>query len=126
VTRRLDADLSIVRADMATHDGMGSSWDWEADLRFAQAIGDDGAATWADQLARSQMPLPLRLDLYTAHCGHITRRRRRAMGELVRRGWATASWIGLGEGSRAAFGVGRSRVYELTPVGSAADERESA
>lgn len=107
------SDLDIIIKDLETHDNQGA-WDWEADLRFARAIGDTEAVADCQALLRSNAPFALQI---AAHHGliakTITARRIRALRALVRQGRARAFWLGTGRGGASLFGVNRVRHYQL-------------
>jgi hypothetical protein len=118
-------DVDVVRADLAAHDGMAGSWDWAADHRFAVAVGDTEAAAFLERLLDRNAGgvAPRLMDAHDAYVGHITRRRVRALGALVRAGEAEAWWSGLGVGGRSFYGIGRVRTYQLT---ASAPKRQTA
>jgi hypothetical protein len=110
------SDIDIIVTDMRKH-GPQASWDWEADLRFAQAISDDEAVKDCQELLRSANRgsiWPLLIIAHQELVGkRITRRRVRALRRLVQERRAKAFWLGTGPQGRADFGVGRVRHYKL-------------
>lgn len=110
---RTMTDIEIVTADMQKHGDHGA-WDWEADLRFAQAIGDDEAVRDCANLLRSNAPYALQIMAHRVVIApRITWRRVRALRQLVRGGKARSFWLGTGPRGRTEFGVNRVRHYRL-------------
>lgn len=105
-------DTDILYHDLEQHGSQGS-WDWEADLRFAQAIGDKEAVDDLKKCLRSSAVFALLISAQRGLVGHITRRRVRALQQLVRDGKAKAYWLGTGAYGKTEFGTNRVRHYEL-------------
>lgn len=107
-------DTEIVYQDMRKHGSQGA-WDWEADLRFARAIGASADLIQDCQsLLKSQAPFPLLIAFHRQIIRQpITLRRGRALRKLVRSGKAKSYWLGTGPYGRVEFGVNRVRHYEL-------------
>lgn len=100
-------------ADLAEHRAQ-SSWDWEADARWATMTGDDAMRSCIDVLLSSSTIGMIKLNYHDSYVRRtITLPRLRALRRLVREGYAVARWTGTGEGSRALYGLSRVRVYEL-------------
>ena len=88
-----------------------SSWDFEADLRFAKAIDDEEAVGLIRSMLKSSFaPAILGVFHHTIR-PRITRRRLAATRKLVERGLVTARWSGTGYGGKTEFGVNRARTY---------------
>lgn len=100
-------------ADLREH-RCQSSWDWEADKRWAEMKGDAAMQECIDVLINSTGIDVLRANYHDAYVRRqVTEPRLRALRRLVREGHAVAYWQGAGEGARNNFGVGRFRVYAL-------------
>lgn len=107
-------DVEIVYQDMQQHGGQ-AAWDWQADLRFAWAVGAKADVIQDIQTAlNSTAPFALRIMAYRQLIHKtITQRRVRALRELVKQGNARASWCGTGPQGVTDFGVNRVRHYDL-------------
>lgn len=105
-------DSEIVYQDLQQH-GDQASWDWQADLRFAWAIGASAELIQDIQkLLNSTAPYALRIMAHRELIYRpITARRVRALRKLVKLGRARASWCGTGPQGVIDFGVGRTRRY---------------
>lgn len=99
-------------ADMEKHGGQ-SSWDWEADRRFAEFIGDTEAADMLNRAIKSEAVDCFRFAAART-ARHVTRKRLRVLNDLRKRGLVDSGWIGTQEGGRNTFGVGRIRAYYPT------------
>lgn len=87
-----------------------SSWDWPADERFAEHVGDgDNLIT---ESMESGAPSAFRIAAAKTW-ERITQRRLRALRALVKRGLVVAFWSGTGPGGFTDFGVRRVRTYDL-------------
>jgi len=104
-------DVEIVRLDLAKH-GAQDSWDWQADLRFAEAVGDEEAVKDCKDLLKSHAPFPTLIMFHRLALGRIQQRRVRALRLLVRAKEVRAWWLGTGPYGRTEFGVNRVRHYE--------------
>ena len=107
------AEMSILDSlvnDLKQHGGQ-SSWDWEADARFAEIIGDFESAKilWGVVHSSTMVFRQLTIVQKTG----ITKKRLRALRRLVKLGLVESSWESLGAGGRNIFGVGRLRGYNL-------------
>ena len=88
-----------------------SSWDFEADLRFAKAIGDKEAVELIKPMLNGGfLPAILAIFRHTIR-PRITNRRLRAMRKLVKQGLVKIGWLGTGYGGKTEFGVNRVRSY---------------
>jgi hypothetical protein len=92
---------------------MQSSWDWTADKRFAEFLGDVAMCEALRVLIESSAVSTIRASYHDAYIRPLTERRLRALRSLVREGLVMAYWQGAGAGWRSEFGVGRFRVYVL-------------
>jgi hypothetical protein len=92
--------------------GEQSSWDWDADLRFAIMINDEKSITIIQEALKSYSTSQVRCQA-VAETG-ITKKRLRVLNGLIRLGLVKASWVGTGEGGRNLYGVSRVRSYELS------------
>lgn len=105
-------DTQLVLKDMQNKGPQGS-WDWEADHRFAKAVGDLTAVSDLERIMACELDA-------AAFIGHkrlvrkrITERRLRALRKLVAQGTVYADWRGTGPGGKNRFGVNRCRAYFL-------------
>jgi hypothetical protein len=112
--QKIDAEkaLAHLREQLTTNDQR--SWDWNADLAFATAVGDDQAVKDLEQLLKSYAPFSRQIAFHEACLGHIKKARLKYLRQLVNLGEAQASWEGLGAGSKNEFGAGRVRVFSKT------------
>lgn len=103
-------------ADIKKH-GAQSSWDWDADVRFARFLDDTVSADAIQRACDSHSVLSARYS-YWVHFGgrRICRNRMRRLRELVSAGFLSAGWVGLGAGGFSEFGIRRVRAYSLTAV----------
>ncbi len=104
---------SFLLKDIEKHGGSQSSWDWEADARFAKRFVAD-AVEDVMALLKSESPFPIQIS------GHrvliyrkVTVKRLRGLRGLVKKGLVASHWYGLGAGGVNTFGVGRTRGYIL-------------
>lgn len=88
-----------------------TSWDWEADMRLARAMGDTETAETLRQVMGSAATLVTRDAAHAACAGRIRARRMRALAELTRQGLLQASWVGTGPGGGNELGVTRIRCW---------------
>lgn len=89
-----------------------SSWDWEADYRFAIAAGDTKSAEIIKEAIDSSAPTALRFVLVRST--GITKKRLRVMNGLIKMKLVTAYWLGTGDGGRSEFGISRVKIYTLS------------
>ena len=94
--------------------GITTSWDWQMDLKFSREVGDNEAVEDLEALLKSGSPHP-RLIIFWDRVirPNITRRRLRALRQLVCEGLVVTDWAGTGPGGYTDFGVRRIRGYEL-------------
>lgn len=88
-----------------------SSWDFEADLRFAKEIGDDEAVNLLRSMLKSRFVPAILGVFYHTIRPRITRKRLRVIRKLVEQGLVVTYWSGTGYGGKADFGVSRTRTY---------------
>lgn len=104
-------DTDIILSLLRTQRSIQSSWDWEADLWFAEAIHDQTAVECLRDVMKSLAPFPIRDAVRKHTTEHVRLRRLRALRKLVKRGVVESYWHGTGEGS--LLGVNRIRTYAL-------------
>jgi hypothetical protein len=115
------SDKDLLLADLHSH-GMQSSTDWEADERFARALGMVELADLVSKMIRSDAPWPVKWSYHrTLVRPTITERRMRALYALVKAGAVESWWMRGGEGSRTEHGAPRFRCYDLRPAAGGAD-----
>lgn len=93
--------------------GSQSSWDFQADLRFAKFLKEEEAVADLERILFSSAPLALILDAHSALIGKVKNKRLAGLRELVSMGEAESFWMGLGQGSMNQFGAKRVRCYSL-------------
>lgn len=103
--------IEAVLEDLKKH-GTQSSWDWEADQRFASHIGDSEAADGIRKILDSCAPSAFRIAAMLEY-RRITNRRLRVLRKLVKNGLVVAFWDGLGQGAINQFGVRRVRCFRI-------------
>lgn len=109
-------DVDIVLSHLKDFGPQGS-WHWDADARFARAIGDHGAAGVIEDAYSHAYLLTYQLAaMYSVR--HIKRRRLRALRKLVKQGLVKAHWRGTGPGGATEFGTNRVRQYGLVTEGA--------
>ncbi len=110
---KIERDAAFILRDMRTN-GFGSqgSWDWPADLRFAEHMGDRDAIDLYRDILKSHAPFPFQIAAQK-RVDHVRRRRLRALRLLVKQGHVEAWWLGAGVGGHTEFGVRRLRAYAL-------------
>ncbi len=94
--------------------GPQASWDWPADMRFAQHVGDTDTAQLLEWAIHSQTVLPVLIATVKLHGEWVKQRRLRALRLLAHMGKVQAKWDGMGERGVHDFGVSRTRVYYLS------------
>lgn len=90
-----------------------SSWDFEADVRFAEAIKHKDAEI-VRLCLEGQSPWPIRKSVLEST--GVTKLRLRALRELVHDGLVVSEWTGTGPGGWTELNVCRCRMYKLTEV----------
>ncbi len=105
---------SFLIADLKEHASQ-SSKDWEADQRFARALGMVREARVCEELLGNPTAIvPVQMAIHQKFIyPRVTRRRLRSLRKLAQRGTVEAQWMGTEEGGRTEFGVGRVRIYRL-------------
>lgn len=104
-------DGEFVLSDIKKN-GSQSSWDWDADLRFACHLG----LTEEIQHLRAANEgnfLPNRLAHFEMVRRKITQRRLRVLRKLVHEGRVTSEWRGTGLFGKTDCGINRARAYFL-------------
>lgn len=102
--------LCFLIKDLDEH-GIQMSWDWEADLRFAIAIGDKKSSEILKRVCYGSAPTAIKWS-YVQRTG-IPKKRMRYLRKLVKRHKVIAFWSGSEEGGKNRFGVNRFRNYKL-------------
>lgn len=102
--------LQFLLDDLKKH-GVQMSWDWEADLRFAEAIGDKQSSEILWLVVNGGAPTAVKWS-HVQRTG-IPQKRMRYLRQLVKRGDVISYWSGSEEGGKCQFGVNRFRNYAL-------------
>lgn len=110
---QLQRDTQIVWDDLKKYSGHQESWDWEADLRFAKAIGAITEVEVLEEIMTSDAVLVLKEMAHAIVITKIKRRRLRALNNLRKMGIVNAGWIRSGERGRTLYGVTRFRTWWL-------------
>lgn len=97
--------------DDIVENGHQSSWDFGADLRFAEFLKDKTAIDAISKAMSSSAPMALRWQ--AVQLTKMPQKRMYYLRKLVQQRKINASWMGLGEGSVGEFGVNRVRIYSM-------------
>lgn len=106
-------------ADLHQHRGQ-SSWDYEADYRFAKALGWEKETEDLKSILGSRAPFTCIIAAHTTLVGHVKKLRVSTLRTLAKEGYVEAFWVGMGSGGGSTFGVNRARAYVLTEEGKRA------
>ncbi|WP_415913136.1 hypothetical protein [Neptuniibacter sp. QD37_11] len=88
-----------------------SSWDWDADLSFAERFHLPHQAE-IRQALYSDTPTSLQVGLWkSTWYKPVTQLRIRALKELVDKKHLESYWVGLGPGSKTAYGISKVKKY---------------
>ncbi len=94
-----------------------SSWDWEADSRFAEFLGEKQIAKDLLHAARNVGLIYFAVTAWEMFEGpRIKRLRLRRMNELEQEGIVISEWRGTGPDGKTLYGVNRNRAYFLRSV----------
>ena len=107
----MNDDQKFLLANLKAN-GPQSSWDWQADHRFALAAGLTEEAEKIRLVLRSHAPTIFR-DEVMFSVKHVKTRRLRALQALVKKGLVRSAWVGTGAGGKNEFSVNRCRAYFL-------------
>jgi hypothetical protein len=106
-------DEQIILRDME-QTGLGqSSWDWNADYRFAKAIKATYETEILKSLLRSTAVFPIQIAVHKKFINKLKNRRLAALRQLQRQGIVYSAWIGTGHGGYSEFGVRRIKAWHL-------------
>ena len=92
--------------------GTQSSWDWEADFRYACEFYPNDIER-AKMIVYGGAPAGVRMSEHDRAMRHIKLSRLRALRALESKGLITSYWTGTGEGGRNFTGVCRERAYKI-------------
>lgn len=108
-------DIQIVLNDLRRHElGHGqSSWDWEADFRFAKEVGTKDEIEILQALLKSSAVFAHQIAVHKARIRKLAQRRIRALRKLYKMGLVDAFWLGTGHGGYSEFGIRRIRTWIL-------------
>ena len=98
--------------DLKAHGGQ-SSWDWNADQRLAEWLGNAEAVEGIEAAKHAGGLLVYALGVHSLYAKKIKRIRLAGLRKLVKAGLVESWWIGLGYGGGSEFGVNRVRTYRL-------------
>jgi hypothetical protein len=104
--------LDDMRGDNPTRSQ--SAWDWEADYRFAKAIGAKHEIEILAALLKSAALFTVQIAVHKVHITKVKQRRLRALRNLEKRGLVESHWIGTGPGGYSEFGVRRNKGWWIT------------
>lgn len=93
--------------------GSQSSWDWQADLRFAKFFFPEEHADIA-AIIHSSTVYSSRIAAHEVLAKKTKSSRIATLRRLIKKGLIESSWMGTGEGGKNLFGVNRVRSYYLT------------
>lgn len=83
-----------------------TSWDWEADYKFAIYLRSDMAEIIKDVIDSQDTQISLRMVTWKSMWYRpVTQLRLKALKELVELSFVEAGWLGLGHGSKSEFGL---------------------
>lgn len=92
--------------------GSQSSWDWEADYRFAQQFYPEHEEL-IRKITYGGAPAGIRINAHFHTAANKVKQNRLAvLRMLVKKGFVVSYWNGTGEGGALLFGVNRVKVYE--------------
>jgi len=92
-----------------------TSWDWDADYRFAMQFGSESEKKAIKEFYFSKSIAGIKIAVWCETIrGTITRKRLNALNELVAQGYAKKWWSGTGGGGMYEIGVNRVRAYGLS------------
>lgn len=89
-----------------------SSWDWEADFRFAKQFYPNECKDIA-LIIRSQTLHAHQIVAHRLLAEKTKSSRLRTMRRLIKKGIVKAYWVGTGWGGKHDFGINRVRAYFL-------------
>lgn len=93
--------------------GPQSSWDWGADLRFAQALENEEAAKIIKAVIESDgVQLIREAYMKSGEVKKVHEQRLTALRRLTQANLAVSFWQGLGDGAVSDFGINKIRVWE--------------
>ncbi len=90
-----------------------SSWDWEADYRFAIAINAKNEIEILENLLKSDAPFPVQIAVHKGCIGKLKNRRLKALRNLTKQGLINSHWLGTGYGGYSEFGIRRIKTWYL-------------
>lgn len=106
-------DEEIILKDMQEN-GIGqSSWDWEADYHFAEAINAEEERDILSQLLKSATVVVIQIAIHKKFITKLKNRRLRALRKLEKQGVIESWWRGTGERGYSEFGVNRVKTWHL-------------
>lgn len=106
------AQLDFILKDMRSYHGQ-SSWDWEADLRFARFLGDKEAEVIINDACHcSLVPMAVAL-MHTKAALRVKGKRLDLLRELVREGLVEKWPLGTGQCGRTDCGISWAMSYHL-------------
>lgn len=106
-------DWQIILKDMRERHVGQSSWDWEADYRFAKAIGAIYEIEILESLLKSTTVFAIQIACHKKFITKLKNRRLRALRCLVKQGLVDSWWRGTGYGGYSEFGARRIKTYHL-------------
>lgn len=106
-------DWQIILEDMRKTRVGQSSWDWEADYRFAKAIDAKDEIEILESLLKSTTVFAIQIGCHRRFITKLKDRRLRALRNLEKQGIVYSGWIGTGSGGLNEFGTRRIKSWHL-------------
>jgi len=97
--------------DLKAHGGQ-SSWDWDADLRLAEWLGNAEAVEGIKAAQGTQL-FPYAFAIHRKFGNKVKQIRLSGLRQLVQDGLVESWWAGTGEAGGTQLGVNRVRTYHL-------------
>lgn len=116
-------DEQIILEDIKKTRMGQSSWDWEADYRFAKAVNANDEIEILKALLKSHTAFPIQIEIHRKYISKLKNRRLRALRRLEKRGVLFSGWAGTGYGGYALFGTRRTKGWHLKDKGKDASSK---
>ena len=111
--KKIMKDWQVILNDMKNTRLGQSSWDWEADYRFALAVDANDEAEILSSLFNATTVFPIQIAIHKRFIGKLKNRRLRALRNLQRQGLVGSRWLGTGYGGYSEFGARRIKTWWL-------------
>ena len=93
--RQVKKDAEFLLSDIEAHHGHQSTWDYDADYRFAKYCGDIAAIEILVKIEKSYAPGPILIAAHDATCKSVKRRRLSALRYLKKQGILGSTYSGF-------------------------------